>query len=480
MIALADTMRTTSLRLVGAWNALTTRCNPFALIALACAVLTGPLIFFRGYNSDEGLAVTIARTALEDGEWLVPHVFNMRWVERPTLLSWIIAAINAPFGHVSQVTARLPVALFVLFGCVLIYRLLRRVAASVPAALFGVALFLACPLVIRSSVSVTADLPLAATLFFAFYLWWCGNDEGSIGVSRWLAIGVVLALAGLFKGPQPIAYFALGVGFYILASRSWRQFPGLILAGIICIIPLAYWYAAIYAPGDEGNWAAFMRVRPVAILPGPIVASLRTLSEIFPAALAAAAFFVGHALRGRSRARPGFVAALSCYAFIAAIAVLFWPGGSLPRYYLPMVLPLCVFGGLGYDLFGEKRPQVIAPIMVITAALLLYASVYALASPFLPLRYGQAWFDAEKITAAMQTAPGPLYRTGDTGLNVLPYVPGRILIATPDELASVEGPAWMVLPDDEAGALVARRSDKLQVVMPLGDVGQWRLLRLDP
>ena len=480
MIALADTMRTTSLRLVGAWNVVTTRYNPFALIALACAVLTGPLIFFRGYNSDEGLAVTIARTTLEDGEWLVPHVFNVRWVERPTLLSWIIAALSAPLGHVSQITARLPVALFVLFGCVLIFLLLRRVAASVPAALFGVALFLACPLVIRSSVLVTADLPLAVTLFFAFYLWWCGNDEGSIGVSRWLAIGVVLALAGLFKGPQPIAFFALGVGFYILASRSWRQFPGLILAGIICIIPLAYWYAAIYAPGDEGNWAAFMRVRPVAILPGPIVAGLRTLSEIFPAALAAAAFFVGHALRRRSLARPGFVAALSCYAFIAAIAVLFWPGGSLPRYYLPMVLPLCVFGGLGYDLFAEKWPQIIAPIMVITAALLLYASVYALASPFLPLRYRQAWFDAEKITAAMQTAPGPLYRTGDTGLNVLPYVPGRILIATPDELASVEGPAWMLLPNDEAGALVARRPDKLRIVMPLGDVEQWRLLRLDP
>jgi len=480
MIALADTMRTTSLRLVGAWNVFATRYNPFALIAVACAVLTGPLIFFRGYNSDEGLAVSIARTALEDGEWLVPHVFNMRWVERPTLLSWIIAAISAPFGHISQITARLPVALFVLFGCVLIYLVLRRVAASVPAALFGVALFLACPLVIRSSVLVTADLPLAVTLFFAFYLWWCGHEEGSIGVSRWLAIGVVLALAGLFKGPQPIAYFALGVGFYILASRSWRQFPGLILAGLICIIPLAYWYAAIYTPGDEGNWAAFMRVRPVAILPGPIVASLRTLSEIFPAALAAAAFLVGHALRGRGHARPGFVAALSCYAFIAAIAVLFWPGGSLPRYFLPMVLPLCVFGGLGYDLFSEKRPQVIAPIMVITAALLLYATVYALASPFLPLRYRQAWFDAERITVAMQTAPGTLYRTGDTGLNVLPYVPGKILIATPDELASVEGPAWMLLPNDEALALVARRSDKLHVVMPLGDVEQWRLLRLDP
>ena len=62
----------------------------------------------------------------------------------------------------------------------------------------------------------------------------------------------------------------------------------------------------------------------------------------------------------------------------------------------------------------------------------------------------------------------------------MPYVPGRILIATPDELASVEGPAWMLLPNDEAGALVAWRPGKLRIVMPLGDVEQWRLLRLDP
>ena len=244
-------------RMVAAWNAFAARYNPYAAIVAACALLAGLLIFFRGYNSDEGLAVTIARTAIEDGEWLVPHVFNMRWIERPTLLSWIIAAISEPFGGVSQITARLPVVLFLLFGCVLIYLLLRKVAASVPAALFGVALFLACPLVIRSYVTITADLPLAVALFFAFYLWWSGNQAGSIGLSigfgRWLAIGVVLALAGLLKGPQPIAYFALGVGLYVLGARAWRQIPGLVLAGLICVLPLAAWYAAIYSPGDEGT-----------------------------------------------------------------------------------------------------------------------------------------------------------------------------------------------------------------------------------
>jgi 4-amino-4-deoxy-L-arabinose transferase-like glycosyltransferase len=228
MTSLADRLRASTIpeRIVASWNTAVTRWNPLALIIIAWAALTMPLVFFRGYNSDEGLAVSIARTALEDGEWVVPHMFNLRWIERPTLLSWIIAAISAPFGGVSQITARLLIVLFLLFGCLLIYLLLRKVAASVPAAVLGVALFLACPLVIRSYTMITADLPLAVLLFFAFFLWWGGCEKGSISFGRWLAVGVVLALAGLLKGPQrsPISRSA-SVSTFSVRGRGGK-FPG--------------------------------------------------------------------------------------------------------------------------------------------------------------------------------------------------------------------------------------------------------------
>ncbi len=431
-------------RIVSAWNAFAERWKPIALIIGACALLTGPLIFFRGYNSDEGLAVSIARTALEDGEWLVPHVFNLRWVERPTLLSWIIGAMSAPFGRVNQVTARVPIVLFLFFGCMLIYLTLRKQDASLPAALFGVALFLASPLVLRSNVLITADLPLAVLLFFAFYLWWGGNELRSTGVGRWLAIGIVLTLAGLLKGPQPVAYFALGVGIYVLASRSYQQIPGLILAGLICALPLAAWYAAIYAPGDEQIWGTFMRVHPAILFSSPLGALARTLREMLPAVLAAAAFLVARGVGGTGvtdRVRPGFVVALACYAFTAAILVWFWPGGSTPRYYFPMLPPLCVFGGLGYDLHAVRRPQIVALLIVLTAVLLVYGMVYSIVSPFLPSRYRQAWLDAERITTALHGAPGPIYRTGDAALNILPYVDARILIVPREKLATISGPA---------------------------------------
>ena len=487
-------------RIVATWEAVATRWHPVALIVVTWALLALPLVFFRGYFAHEGLAVTIARVALETRDWVTPHLFNIRFVERPTLQSWIVEAISAPFGGVSQVTARLPSAMFLLGGCLLIYAQLRKVAASVPAALFGAALFLACPLVIRHYVMVIADLPLAVTLFLAFYLWWGGNQNGAIGLGRWLAIGVVLAFAGLFKGPQPIAYFALGIGLF-LGSRSWRQIPGLILAGLICVAPLAAWYWAIYTPGDEATWGSFMRLKdPYGTFAGPLEESLRLLLDTLPAALLAAAYLMarasahvpetwiavfrtGHAQTKASGARDAvsghFVAALASYAFVAAALMLFWPAGSASRYYLPMVLPLCVFGGLGYDLLARRQPAIVAPVLVITAGLLLYALGYAAAAPFFPKQFRDAAVDGGRMTALVQAAPAPIYWSGDVGLNVFPYVPGTIRNVSLEDLAKMPGPAWIVVAIPDADALIAQRPDKLRAVIPLGNGEQWRLLRLE-
>jgi 4-amino-4-deoxy-L-arabinose transferase-like glycosyltransferase len=502
-------------RIVAVWETIAARWHPVAVIVIAWALLALPPVFWRGYFAHEGLAVTIARMALETGDWVTPHLFNIRFVERPTLQSWIIEAISAPFGSVSQITARLPSAAFLLFGCLLIYALLRKVAASVPAAVLGAASFLACPLVIRHYVMVIADLPLAVTLFLAFYLWWGGNKKGAIGLGRWLAIGVVLAFAGLFKGPQPIAYFALGIGLYVLGSRSWRQIPGLILAGLICVLPLAAWYWAIYTPGDAATWGSFMRLKePYGTFAGPLEESVRLLFDTLPATLLAAGFLIarapahvrekwipvfrkGHAQTKESGAHPDliesgcapgergsgsthFVAALASYAFVAALLMLFWPAGSASRYYLPMVPPLCVLGGLGYDVLARRRPEIVAPILLITAALLLYALGYAAASPFFPKQYRDAALDGARMTALVQAAPAPIYWSGDVALNILPYVPGQIRNVSSEDLAKMPGPAWIVVAIPNAEALIARRPGTLHAVIPLGDREQWRLLRLDP
>jgi 4-amino-4-deoxy-L-arabinose transferase-like glycosyltransferase len=291
---------------MAAWDAAAARRNPYAAILVACAALTAPQIVFRGFGAEEAAAIAAARTMLAHGVWQVPNVFSLRLVEDPRLLPWTIAAISAPFGSVNAFTARLPVALFLLLGCVLIYRLPRMMAAGVPASLFGVAVFLVCPLTIRSSASATWELPVAVMVFFAFYLWWSGRERRSTGSGRWLAIAAVLAGAALLKGPP-------------------TELP---------------------APPFAGTF-------------DPVV---RLVVDALPAMLAAALYPAARPSdknAARNGPRPtSFVTAAACYAIAAAVFILVLPGGTTSHYYFPALLPLCVLGGLGYDRLSAslRRP----------------------------------------------------------------------------------------------------------------------------
>ncbi|MBM3530823.1 MAG: phospholipid carrier-dependent glycosyltransferase [Alphaproteobacteria bacterium] len=462
------------------WDAITTRRHAAILLTAYFAVAVVPLIFFRGYHSDEGLAISIARSAVENGQWLAPHMFGVRLIERPTMLSWIVGALSLPFGEVGQAGARLTVALFLLAGCVLIYSLLRSVAASIPAAVFGVALFLACPMVLRAYVLITADLPLSVLQLLAFWLWWRGHQGGSVGFGRWIAIGAALAVAALMKGPQPIAFFALGIGLYLVGSRSWRQIPGLILAGAVCVAPIAAWYWANYRPGDETIWATFMRISPEQALAAPLRAAAEQFFEMLPAALAAGAFLVGGGLRGRAGPDLRFVRATVCFAFTAAIVVLFWPGGSTARYYFPMVAPLCILGGLAYDRLKANRPQAVAPVLTVVLALLTYAAGYSAASPFMPRQFRGAKLDADRIAALVRTEPAPIHFVGAVGINVLAYLPGPISAVRSAALDNLAGAAWLAVPADVADALIGRRGDAVEAKLAFGQNGEWRLLYVKP
>jgi hypothetical protein len=358
--------------------------------------------------------------------------------------------------------------------------LLLRVGASVAAAVLGATLFLSCPLVQRSNTMTTADMPLAVLLFLAFVLWWNGYDSGRVSPSRWAAVGGVLALAALMKGPQPIAYFAFGVGLFVLVTRSWRQIPGLLLAGLICVTPLAGWYAAVYEPGDELQWASFMRLSPVAPLASPPRALLEIFSETLPAALLVPVYFVTQGFSGRGQVKGAFVKAIAYYAFAATLVILFWPGGATSRYFFPMVLPICVLGGLAFDALSIRRPLLVAPGLTVALAILAYAFVYSVvASPLMPKEFRMAKIDAERITELVHAAPGPIYRTGATGLNVFPLVPTRIIGVSLQALDTVGGPAWFAVSIEEAASLISKRGNALHLVMPFGDDEEWRLLRLD-
>src|SRR4029453_2120814 len=66
-------------------------------------------------DPDEGRYALIARQMATSGDWLVPRLFGLPYLEKPPLLYWITAAIFRVFGAF-ELTARLGPALAAAFG----------------------------------------------------------------------------------------------------------------------------------------------------------------------------------------------------------------------------------------------------------------------------------------------------------------------------------------------------------------------------
>lgn len=449
------------------------RSAPFLIVGIWFVVAVPPALF-RGYHYVEGLTVTIAQSALQEGYWLTPHLHNLRWIERPTLLSWVIATISFPLGHIDPFVARLPTILSLLVGCLLIWRTLRPVA-SAGAALIGAAAFLASPIVMRYYWTSAADVPLAVLLFGAFLVWWHSFHAGRITVGRWICIGCILAIAGLLKGPQPVAYFFLGLGAFTLLTSAWWQIPGLVLSGLIAVAPVALWYAHVFLPGDAHQMLTYARLSSGGVqLPHPLGNAIRFFFEAFPAAFLASILLMVPKTFVKETVPRNFTLALSCYAFTCTVALLFWPAGVNPRYILPMVLPLCVLGGLGYDALVRRSTTIAAISICIMVGLLGYSAVH---STVAQLIWSGTYLEAEsagkKITELVRRSPAPIYRTvWNAGLNELPYVPYETTTIDAAAISSIAKPAWIVLSTSDAEEIIANSNGRIKssLALPSGSV----------
>ena len=190
--------------------------------------------------------------------WADPFVYGERFAERPVLLSWIAALFGETTGGVTLWSLRIPHLCFFLAGALLIYSLLRSVAGK-SAAIFGALCWISMPVVAPKFINAEPDIVLSVLLFGAFYVWWQGARDEGLTTGRWLCISMLIALAGLTKGPQEVAYFTLGVGAYTLLKLR-DQIPAFVAANIGAGLIIGAWYGLVYKPGDVGTWEAHSRL----------------------------------------------------------------------------------------------------------------------------------------------------------------------------------------------------------------------------
>jgi 4-amino-4-deoxy-L-arabinose transferase-like glycosyltransferase len=362
-----------------------------------CAALWLIGLGSRGlFNPDEGRYAEIPREILASGDWVIPHLNGLVYIEKPPLQYWATAISEALFGQ-NAWAARLYTGLCALATVYAIWAMIRREwdaeAAARAAIMLGSSLLF---LLLGQQLLLDMSLTLYMTLTFVGF---CNAQraerwQGWMLLS-WAGISGAFMTKGLIGGALPL----LTLIVYSVLQRDlapWRRLllvRGALLFGVLCLpwliliqhrLPQFFQFFFVrehfqrfltriedrYQP-----WWFFIPILLAGILPW-LLPALRSLYGDW---------------RGTA-SRPGFDARRFAWVWCVVIFVFFSASDSkLLSYILPIFPALAVLMAtaptvrLNADLRVTGVGMVLVGALLLASALFLPRIVYA---PFLynPLR----------------------------------------------------------------------------------------------
>jgi 4-amino-4-deoxy-L-arabinose transferase-like glycosyltransferase len=437
---------------------------PSLWILLLWFLLIVPAIGIRGAHYEEGTTIGLARGAFEDGHWLTPFLYGVRFAERPVLVSWLLGAMGTLTGYLPLWMARLPIVLALLAGAELVYWLVRQYA-SIRAAMFGAVCFLISPMMLQKTVTAEVDGVVSVLLFAGYVTWWVGHSRGGPKVMRWLLIAIILCAAALVKGPQPLGYFFIGIGSYLTLKRSWRELMMLAVCGVLSGTVAIAWYWYVHQRGDLEMWLAHSRIAaPVsaeAYLAGASHFAATVLLEWLPGLLLAAPLALD-LIRREFPGNRALALALVLYAGACSLILVFWPSAN-GRYAMPSVLALAAAAGLAFDYLLARRRKTVEVAQAVAACLITYALVLNwLIMPLAPAIFHSSRRYGDSIALAMAQKPGTLYVTPEARCpNELVYVQSPVRIATLDTIQRVEPPFFAIVTHEQELLLASKNGRRM-------------------
>jgi 4-amino-4-deoxy-L-arabinose transferase-like glycosyltransferase len=345
--------------------------------------------------------VLACKEMVDRGDWVVPHLGHVPYLEKPILVYWLGAAARVVFGD-SDRAAQLPAALatlVTLLATCAIGTRLRSPAFGLTSALF---VLTAAPS-LAMATTFTPDSILIACLTVA---WWSFTRFQEQPALRWrLAFWSALGLGVLAKGPIAIVMPALAlVGYGLLAGgprgllRLARELGLLSGAALILALNLPW---SLLAWQRDPRYLEFFYVRAnlQAFFDGSVhhpqaawyygAVLLGLLFPISPLALPAAAAAMAGDLHRREDPSRRTRLFLSC-AVLCPFAFLCLSASKLGTYPMPLV-PILTLLALDRVVDWEaQQKRWCARLLAIFSGLLIFGVVVAIGG----LEFGEGLFPA--------------------------------------------------------------------------------------
>jgi 4-amino-4-deoxy-L-arabinose transferase-like glycosyltransferase len=340
------------------------------------------------FNPDEGRYAEIPREMLSGGDWVIPHLNGLAYIEKPPLQYWATAAALRVFGS-NEFAARFYTALCAMATLAVVWLMAAKLwseaaAWRAAAVLAGMLLFVVLGQLLTLDMSLTFYMTLALA---GFLLAQSARPapRGAAAARRWMLLAwAATALGVLTKGLVAAAIPGAVLVLYSLYTRDvsvWRRLY--VARGLPLLLAITvpwHWLAAMRLPGflqfffvhehlaryltpsadREEAWWFFIVVFALGSIPW-------TPSAVRVVALG----------WRRTAARGQFDAALFLWIWIVFVGVFFSLSDSkLIPYILPAMPALALLIGQSPQTAWRRDVLIAALVTVLAAIGLAVASLY--------------------------------------------------------------------------------------------------------
>ena len=356
------------------------RSLPFLLIVAVWAGIYLPGLGSLEIRGEEGRRILPAVSMLETGNWLVPRIDDVPYLRKPPMVNWLVATSFILSGRRNEWTARLPSALAILALGLGVLIGLRRWLGTDHAVFAALAVLTTAELIDKGRL-IEIDALYAAAFGLAVAAW-IGLD-GNSSRFRWVVSGFFLGIGLLLKGPLLLLFFYPFVTIVLARSGKlaalWSPQH---LAGLaVMLLVFAAWLVPHLlnpeAKGAVSTWSSQYAERFDwgDYRPANTVINLgRALLNFLPWLL-----LLPFGRNNRRLEDRPLLAGLEWGALATFILVMLLPG-ALPRYALPLAVPVAVLAA--YRL--RENSGLTAPVIRVVLAgliLIVLASFWLLVAP---------------------------------------------------------------------------------------------------
>jgi 4-amino-4-deoxy-L-arabinose transferase-like glycosyltransferase len=213
----------------------------------------GAIPFYERGEPREGLVVW---EMYKTGNWILPIINGDYIPFKPPFFHWSGALISAVVGEVSELTIRLPSALFATLGVVLVYIAGTRLWNEKTGRLAAVVLA-TTPGWWRAATMAQVDMTLAFFMTAALLLFYFMYREGRYTQVYSMAVGTLLACATLAKGPLGLLVPLLTVCIFLCLRRDFTFLKKVhpISGAVLFLLVACSWYALAMRQGGFAFFA---------------------------------------------------------------------------------------------------------------------------------------------------------------------------------------------------------------------------------